>query len=590
MSVVIPNLKSPLPRRVLYSLGAVCLFTALFFLTSGVFHNGEYLFIFIPVVTITLLHGLVTGIISTAVLMTGTYFLLRPATDPSITAADLYPTAGMIIVALLIFISAYLRWALKKNAERDAHYRAITEYTYDSEYWYDTKGNLIYQSPSAERITGYPAEVFLEGEQDFYLKMIHPDDREGYINRFHKKTKETNEPITHRYRITTKQGEVRWMESISQKVYDDSGVYLGIRGTTRDITERKRFQQALEESEREYRTIVSHANSAIIKYNMDGTITFINRFGEELFGYPAEEIVGKRGIETINKPRNQNEYAETKAFLKKLIENPEDYANNINQNTKKDGTRIWVAWTNAPLYDNEGRLTSIICIGTDTTEKIRDEKTIKQNLEEKEILLREIHHRVKNNLQIISSMIRLQHSTINSEEDLDIFITCENRITSMALIHDHLYQSDTIARIEAADYIPSLCEAIFDSYNANARKLKMDFYIDPISIDIDTAVPCGLIITELVSNSIKHGFPLNTTGKIEVRLSDSDAETVLEVRDNGKGMDPAAFQSAGTGNNRSLGLKLVDALVSQLKGSIDLSCGHGVRWTIRISPSLHVCK
>ena len=340
------------------------------------------------------------------------------------------------------------------------------------------------------------------------------------------------------------------MESISQKVYDDSGVYLGIRGTTRDITERKRFQQALEESEREYRTIVSHANSAIIKYNMDGTITFINRFGEELFGYPAEEIVGKRGIETINKPRNQNEYVESKAFLKKLIENPEEYANNINQNTKKDGTRIWLAWTNAPIYDSEGRLTNIICIGTDITEKIRAEKTIKQNLEEKEILLREIHHRVKNNLQIISSMIRLQHSTINSEEDLDIFITCENRINSMALIHDHLYQSDTIARIEAADYIQSLCEAIFDSYNADARKVKMDFYIDPISMNIDTAVPCGLIITELVSNSIKHGFPLNSAGKIEVRLSDSDVETVLEVRGQRKGDGPGGLRKRGSGKQR----------------------------------------
>ena len=109
MSVVIPNLKSPLRRRVLYSLGAVCIFIALFFLTSGVFHTGEYLFIFIPVVTITFLHGLVTGIISTAALMSGTYFLLRPATVPGITAADLYPTAGMIIVALLILISAFLR-------------------------------------------------------------------------------------------------------------------------------------------------------------------------------------------------------------------------------------------------------------------------------------------------------------------------------------------------------------------------------------------------------------------------------------------------------------------------------------------------
>ena len=217
-------------------------------------------------------------------------------------------------------------------------------------------------------------------------------------------------------------------------------------------------------------------------------------------------------------------------------------------------------------------------------ERERIETKLKKSLEEKEILLKEIHHRVKNNLQIISSLLNLQSRYINDEEMLDIYKESQNRVKSMAIIHEKLYQSEDLARIDFGDYVKSLVMDLFNSYGVN--NIEPDINIRDVLLDINTAIPCGLIVNELVTNSIKHGFLANRSqansqsshkrDKIAVDITKDDESYTLYVYDNGIGFpDDLDFY-----NTDSLGMQLVISLTSQLRGTVELERTNGTLFRI----------
>jgi PAS domain S-box-containing protein len=190
---------------------------------------------------------------------------------------------------------------------------------------------------------------------------------------------------------------------------------------------------------------------------------------------------------------------------------------------------------------------------------------LEASLHEKEVLLREIHHRVKNNMQVISSLLQLQSDNIDNPEARELFAESQNRIRSMALIHEKLYQSDDLAQVDFADYVESLVSMLRASQGARAPRVSLDVRTDPVAIDIERAIPAGLILNELVSNCFKHGFPDGRQGRIEVRLHARGGEEVaLAVRDDGvappPGFDPSAVHS--------LGLRLVHILADQLGATL----------------------
>lgn len=207
----------------------------------------------------------------------------------------------------------------------------------------------------------------------------------------------------------------------------------------------------------------------------------------------------------------------------------------------------------------------------------RAEEQIKASLQEKEVLLREIHHRVKNNLQIISSLLNLQAKYLKDEQILEIFKNSQKRIESMALIHEQLYQSKNLAKINFADYTRKLVSNLFSAYVFNSDTTKLQLDLENIFIDIDVAIPCGLIINELILNSLKYAFPEGKTGMISVDFYPNEQEKfVLVVSDNGIGF-PEDFDFK---NTESLGLQLVNDLTSQLDGDIQLDTSKGVKITI----------
>jgi len=213
----------------------------------------------------------------------------------------------------------------------------------------------------------------------------------------------------------------------------------------------------------------------------------------------------------------------------------------------------------------------------DIIEIKRAEAQIKASLQEKEVLLKEIHHRVKNNFQVISSLLNLQSDYIQDKQDREIFKASQNRIESMALIHEKLYQSKNLAQIELAEYIQDLVDNLLSSYEANLNTIALKINIDQVYLNLDAAIPCGLIINELVLNSFKHAFPAGNSGEIRIDFRvEKKNKYILTISDNGIGF-PSNLDFR---NTESLGLQLVNALTNQLGGNIELNGSAGAEFKI----------
>lgn len=194
------------------------------------------------------------------------------------------------------------------------------------------------------------------------------------------------------------------------------------------------------------------------------------------------------------------------------------------------------------------------------------EARLRSSLEEKQTLLREIHHRVKNNLQVISSLLDLQSQLATDPATAGIFRESQNRVRSMALVHERLYQSETLANIDFADYLRNLVAQLRNTFQGDDRRIRFELDLAPVRLSIDAAVPAGLAVNELITNSLKYAFPEQRSGVVTVRLAAADGQVVLTVQDDGIGLPAAVTLSAA----KTLGLRLVAALVDQMHGTARL--------------------
>ena len=208
--------------------------------------------------------------------------------------------------------------------------------------------------------------------------------------------------------------------------------------------------------------------------------------------------------------------------------------------------------------------------------RIKAEEQVIRDLEEKNVLLKEVHHRVKNNLQIVSSMLKLQAAYITDERALELFQNSRDRVKTMALIHDTLYRSKDIANIDFADYVRKLTTQIFISYGVNSELIKLKINIKDILLDINIAIPCGLIINELVSNSLKYAFPDGKSGEINIIFTYKNKINTLCVKDNGIGISGEIDLK----NPPTLGLLLINSLTKQLNGTLKIEKVKGTSFKI----------
>ena len=303
--------------------------------------------------------------------------------------------------------------------------------------------------------------------------------------------------------------------------------------------------------------IVSTMSNFLIMLDHDKNIVTINNATTELLEYEKKDIIGK-SVKYLFADNNQENTG-------KLFDSNSNSIINFETRLKsKYGEIIPVLLSKSVIKNDDGNIIGIVCIGSNIVEIKHAEDKIKASLEEKEILLRELHHRVKNNLQIILSLINLQSNGIKNPENLEIFRESQSRVKSLAIIHEKLYRSADFANINFEEYIESLVNYLLSYYSADSIEVIINVKKD-IVLNMDTAVPCGLIINELVTNSLKHAFNSNKSGKIYITLQSDNSCFTLIVCDNGKGLPTGVDLN----NPQKLGLQLVKSLTDQLEGKIE---------------------
>lgn len=324
--------------------------------------------------------------------------------------------------------------------------------------------------------------------------------------------------------------------------------------------------------------IVATMTNFLLLLDVDKKIINVNQAARDLLGYKDQEIIGKSIDIIFPDEKNKKDLfddAEHELMKKGYITNKETSFKT------KNNKIIPVFLSISLIQSEEGKIIGVVCIGSDIIDITYAKNEIKNSLEEKELLLKEVHHRVKNNLQIISSLLNLQSGYITDENDLELFKDSQSRVKSMAFIHEQLYQSSNFKSIEFSKYINNLVTYLIYSY-ANGENIDVNINVDDVSLDLNTSIPCGLIINELMTNSLKHAFndeKYRNSYKKEIYVelnSINEYQYSLIVADNGIGLS----NKMDIENIETLGLQLVNSLVKQLEGTIRIDIRDGTKFEI----------
>lgn len=422
--------------------------------------------------------------------------------------------------------------------------------------------------------------------EEYASRFIPPEEQDAVGVEVAKamETDDLNFSSTLQHGIIRSDGELRYIVVRIRIMTDEQGRKIGTKGVNQDITEFKMAEEALNEADQRLADIIDFLPDATFAIDVKGRVISWNRAIEEMTWVWSEEILGKDKYE-YSLPF----YGERRPTLIDLVNSSDGEIEKHYQNLKRNGKVLTAetevnlkgdtrtVWIKAvPLEDSKGNYMGAIEAIRDITDLRNAEKKLKKSLKEKETLLKEIHHRVKNNLMIISSLLNLQSHYINDKEALDVFRESQNRAKSMAMIHERLYQSTDLKNIDFGDYIRSLTTDLYHTMVSDPSRVELDLDLEDVKIDINTVVPLGLIVNELVTNSMKYAFPNDESGHIKVELHHENENIVLGVSDNGVGF-PADIDYK---NTNSLGLQLVNNLIIQIDGELKLDRSQGTSFTL----------
>lgn len=549
-----------------------------------------------------------------------------------IASASLPVVAGTSLVIILVFVFLYAqqRNILEKQILADSaasiqkseeEFRTLAENNQDYIMRYDRNHRHTYANPACLRVSGKTRDEFIgRTHRDMGFPPELCDLWESAVDRVF----ETGQQYGETFTWASAEGEVilDW-RLFAEK--DSSGRVKSVMGVARDITEIKRAEEAIRNSERQLRDIINFIPDATFAINREGKIIAWNRAIEKMTGVRAQDMLGK-GDHEYGIPF----YGERRPILIDLVLKEDDEIKKKYPAIEKKGDKfiseifiqrlyggkgahLW--FIVSPLYDTQNNVIGAIesirdvsdrkraeealrTLTEELADKVKErtselEKTnvllegeiryhreaehrIQQSLDEKVILLREIHHRVKNNLQVIISILNLQSRYVRDSKSIEALSDCQNRVKAMAMVHERLYQTHDISRINVSGYIRDLTQILFHFYGFSLKSINLDIDVENISVDINTAIPMGLIINELFSNALKYAFPEGRPGKISVKIKkDGDMISVV-FADDGVGI-PADLDWR---NSPSLGLKLVISLVEQLMGTIEMHRDNGTRFDI----------
>ena len=519
--------------------------------------------------------------------------------------------------------------ALAKSEER---YRNIFENAVEGIFQSTAEGRYVNVNPAFAHIFGYdtPQEMLSDVKDIGEQLYANSEDRK----RATRMTEEKGVVRGLEVECRKRNGEIIWVSLNAKPVRDrSSGKVVFFEGTIEDITERKRTNEELqqaradlekrvaertkeletanrslraenaerrkaEEEVRKLTKAVETTPTAILLTDLSGNIEYVNPSIRKLvWAFSDGEILGSHILDYTDEAGRKK----IKSEIIPALLSEKQWRGEINIRTK-DGATYATEMIASLVPDDAGNPKYFLGNIFDITRRKRMEeelqaaraqletrvlertaqledanRTLQASLKEKEVLIKEIHHRVKNNLQIISSLLKMQSAQIKDPEAYELFRESQDRIRSIALVHEKLYQSDDLSEIDYEAYIKKLTDHLLRSYGASLKGIRVDISAKGVYMDVNTAIPCSLIINELVSNALKHAFAPDSGGKITIRATyEAESGYRLDISDDGRGF-PEGMDHV---KSASLGLQLVSTLVDQLKGSMELIKGNGTSFRI----------
>jgi len=356
-----------------------------------------------------------------------------------------------------------------------------------------------------------------------------------------------------------------------QSVAAESREQTVVRTVLTDVTERRKAEEALQRERDLLQAVMDGAENSHLAY-LDRNFNYVrvNEAYSAACGCRRAQLEGRNYFDLFPDARKETIFARVRDTGERYEARDEAFE----LCGPGGGTTYW-DWTLTPVKENGGPVTGLVLSLFETTGHIMAEEAVRASLREKETLLREIHHRVKNNLQVMSSLLNIQTQYLTDPTALEALKVSMDRVRTMALIHEKLYRSESLSAILFPDYVGDLARDLMSAYSRN-RAIVLNLDIDPVSFDVDTSIPLGLIINELVSNSLKHGFPGEEGGMITIGLYAEGARMTLAVSDTGVGFpEDLDFMKA-----QSMGMQLVVMLTEQLDGAIELKREKGTGFRI----------
>lgn len=409
------------------------------------------------------------------------------------------------------------------------------------------QSSIVFVNKSFERFTGYSADEVI-GETPVFLHG--PETSEKVISRINKKIKR-GESLREEFINYKKDGTPYWVELDMAPFPTEDENYQFWVGINRDITQRKRAERKLEESEKRHRTFTELSFDAIFEIYVDGTILRCNKRACEVFGYERDELIGMHVLD-LTPEKFHSKQPDTFAGISTTGDEAWERLYK-----KKDGT-IFPTEIHTAFYEMDGEKRLIAYV--------RDNTDHKKSLKEKETLLVEVHHRVKNNLAIISGLLQMQVFNTDDEKLLAKLKVSQSRIQSIAMVHEKLYSSDSFSEVAIDTYINDLLEMIESSITDFQKEIQIEKDMDTIRLTVSQAIPCGLLLNEMLTNCYKHAFKEQDKGTVRISIKKRDTDMVLKVEDDGVGL-PDNFNME---EQSSLGMTIINTLTNQLNGQLDV--------------------
>lgn len=462
-----------------------------------------------------------------------------------------------------------LKQAEDRLKESERSFRSLFENSTLGLYRTTPDGRILLANPTLIRMLGY------ESFEELANRILGKDDFEPHYPRkmFLERIKREGEIRGLEAAWRKKDGSFIYVRESARAIKDETGKILYFEGTVEDITEKKEAELKLAAQQELFQTVLDSAKDIIFILDKDYRILLFNRMVERYFGVSPEEVTGRNMADFYP----AEDWPAARDRFDRVLKG-EIVREDVNLHYKDKKMILGV--TEVPLRNKEGEIYGLCGIARDVSGRVEMERALESSVQEKEALLREIHHRVKNNMQIISSLLNLQAYHVKNPELTAIIRDCQARIRSMAMIHEHLYKSTNLARINFADYLDRLFVHLYNVHRQSQQKITLETELEPVELDIGTAIPLGLMASEIISNSFKHAFPGDRTGTVKIILKNLEPSGFkLEISDDGVGLS----DSFSLERSQTFGMQLVDLLRDQLGARLDLDRASGTRFTITIS-------